>query len=272
MAKTKNDSIVRWDEELAKEAMAAAAMEANTGGVKFISVRGGVLTWNDAPVPGNAMAVVILDHVMENVYYTSEFDPDNPSSPDCFAFGRDEATMEPHKVAKEAGTAQEGPCKGCPQNEWGSADKGRGKACRNVRRLGLISAGQLGPTGKLKLIDETDYYAKDGELAFFKVPVTSVKGFAGFVKQVASALKRPPHGIVTKLSVQPDPKSQFKVVFEPIMELPNSLMSSIMKRREEVKGLIEQAYAPRNEDEAPKQKGKAKGRQVKGAKGAQPRY
>lgn len=266
------DKLAKWDDQLAAEAQAAAAMEANSGGVRFLSVRGGVLTWNDAPVPGNQMAVVILDTIFENVMYTEEFDADSPSSPDCFAFGRDEASMEPHKVAKEAGTAEEGPCKGCEKNEWGSADKGRGKACRNVRRLGLISAGQLGPTGKLKLIDEPDYYGKDGELAFFKVPVTSVKGFAGFVKQVASALRLPPHGIVTKMSVQPDPKTQFKVVFEPIQEVPKSLIPSIMKRRDEVKGIIDQPYAPREEASERPAKGKAKGKAARGSAGARPRY
>lgn len=254
---SETSSIVRWDEELAKEAQAAAQMEANTGGGKFISVRGGVLQWNGAPVPGNKMAVIILDHIFENVMYTEEFDADAPSSPDCFAFGRDEKQMGPHQVAVDAGTAQEGPCHSCPKNVFGSADKGRGKACRNTRRMALISAGAFGPGDKFKLVDDPEYYEK-GELAFFKVPVTSVNGFAAYVKQVAAALKRPPHGIVTRLTVQPDPKSQFKVVFEPMMNLPDKLMRTIMSRRDEVKGSIDFPYQSKT-DEQPKAapKGKA---------------
>lgn len=255
-------SIVKWDEELAKEADIAASMEANTGGGKFISVKSGVLTWNDAPIPGNKMPVIILDHIFENVLYTSEYDADSPSGPDCFAFGRDEKALEPHKVAVDAGTAKEGPCSECPMNVFGSADTGRGKACRNTRRLGIIPAGSFGPGDKFKLITELEYYEKS-EVGFFKLPVTSVKGFAGYVKQVAAALKRPPHGIVTRMTVVPDPKSQFKVVFEPMQNVPDSLMGAIMKRREEVKGTIDFPYTPASDEQkvAPK-KGAAKGKKA----------
>lgn len=261
--KAAGSSIVKWDAEMAKDAEVAAQMEANTGGGKFLSVKGGVLTWNDAPVPGNKMPIIILDHIFENVHYEGDYDADNPTSPTCFAFGRDEKTMEPHSVPKEAGTSEEGPCVSCPMNVFGSADKGKGKACKNTRRLGLISAGAFDAKDKFKLITEPSYYEKDGEIGFFKVPVTSIKGFGGFVKQVASALKRPPHGIITRVSVVPDPKSQFKVVFEPMQNVPDNLMSAIMKRRDEVKGLIDFPYQAAGEDEpkakAPKKGGK-KGR------------
>lgn len=260
--KEAGSSIVRWEEEMAKDAQTAAAMEANTGGGKFLSVKGGILTWNGAPVPNNKLPVIVLDHVMENVMYEGEYDPESPSSPACFAFGRDEKTMEPHQVVVDAKTGQEGPCHSCPMNVFGSADKGRGKACKNTRRLGLISAGAFGPGDKFKLITDPEYYEKS-ETAFFKLPVTSVNGFAGFVKQVASALKRPPHGIISRLSIVPDAKSQFKVVFEPMQNVPDALMSAVMKRREEIKGLIEFPYSAGGEDKpaaaAPKGKGK-KGR------------
>ena len=253
---SETSSIVRWDEELAKEAQTAAAMEANTGGGKFLSVKGGVMQWNDSPVPGNKMAAIIVDHIFENVMYTEEYDADSPSAPACFAFGRDEKSMGPHQVVVDAGTAQEGPCSSCPMNVFGSADKGKGKACRNTRRLALIPAGQFGPGDKFKLIDDPEYYEKS-DVAFFKIPVTSVKGFAAYVKQVAAALKRPPVGIVTRISVQPDPKTQFKVVFEAMSNVPDKLMSVIMKRREEVKGTIDFPYSMGSGgDEAPK--GKAK--------------
>jgi hypothetical protein len=80
-----------------------------------------------------------------------------------------------------------------------------------------------------------------------KLPVTSVKGFAGFVKQTASVLRRPPHGLVTKIKVVPDGKDQFKVLFEAIENIPNDLMGAIMKRREEVSAVIDFPYQPREE-------------------------
>ena len=242
MAKEKKQTtaLANWDEELAKQAQVAADMEAGTAGGQFFSLRGGQLTFNDAPLPGNQMAVVVLDGVMENVYYEGKFDPDDISGPACYAFGRDEKTMKPHEavVAKQHET-----CLGCPQNEWGSADTGRGKACANRRRLALISAGTFNTgTGKFEPTLEPEHYAT-AQIAYLKLPVTSVKGYAAMVKQVAAALKRPPHGVFMKFKVVSDPKSQFRVLVEPIQAVPNELLGVIMQRHEEAKSGIEFPYA-----------------------------
>lgn len=254
-SKKTGSAIVKWDEQLAKEAEVAAAQEANTGGGRFISIRGGVLTVAGAPVPGNAMAVVIADSVFENAAYEGDFDADNVKSPVCFAFGRDEKTMTPHELSQDKKNED---CASCLLNRFGSAEKGRGKACKNIRRLGLLSAGTLN-NGKFKLY-EPDYWDK-AEPMYFKLPVTSVQGYAAYVKQVAAALQRPPHGIVSKLSLQPDPKSQFKVVIEPLIKLPDNLMPAIMAKRESIKKDIEFPYQPAAEDEAPR--GRAKGKKSK---------
>lgn len=249
---SKSNALVKWDEELAKQAEVAAGMEANTGGGQFFSLRSGILSWQDAPLPNNQMAVVILDSILENVFYEGKYDPDTPQSPTCFAFGREEKTLAPHTIVIEAGNAQcgaSGLCDGCEMNEWGSSDVGRGKACRNTRRLAMIPAGTFNQAGKFELIDDEEHFASTA-IGFMKLPVTSVKGYASFVKQVAGALRRPPFGIVTKVKVVPDPKSQFKVVFEPIMNLPDELMSAIMQRHEEAKSTIDFPYQP-NDEEAP---------------------
>ena len=250
---SKSTALVKWDEELAKQAEIAAGMEANTGGGQFFSTKGGILSWQDAPLPGNQMAVVILDSVLENVFYEGRYDPDVPQGPTCFAFGRDEKELAPHKIVIEAGNEQcgaSGLCAGCPMNEFGTAEVGKGKACRNTRRLGMIPAGTFNAAGKFELNEDLEHY-ENTAVGFMKLPVTSVKGYASFVKQVAGALRRPPFGIVTKVKVVPDPKSQFKVVFEPIMNLPDELMGAIMKRHEEVKSTIDFPYQPAEEETAP---------------------
>lgn len=249
----KSTALVKWDEELAKQAEVAAGMEANTGGGQFFSLKSGILSWQDAPLPNNQMAVVILDSVLENVFYEGKYDPDTPQGPVCFAFGREEKTLAPHQIVIDAGNQQcgtSGLCAGCEMNEWGSSDVGRGKACRNTRRLALIPAGTFNQAGKFELFDDEEHFASTA-IGFMKLPVTSVKGYASFVKQVAGALKRPPFGIVTKVKVIPDPKSQFKVVFEPIMNLPDELMGAIMQRHEEAKSTIDFPYQPNDEEQAP---------------------
>lgn len=256
MAKAKaGKSLVRWDEQLAKDAEVASAMEANAGGGQFFSTKGGVLTWQDAPMPNNQMAVIIVDHIFETVYYAEEYDASNPQAPDAFAFARREEDLEWHKdsIAPYAGT----PVKGSDICEWGSADKGRGKAAKETRRLAMIPAGQFNAAGKFELINDEEHYATT-PVGYMRLPITSVKGFAGFVKQVAGALRRPPHGIITKVKLVPDPKNQFLVLFEPIVNVPDALMGAVMKRREEVMPIIDFPYQPREEGEKTTKKGPAK--------------
>lgn len=254
-AKTvKSTAIVRWDEELAKQAEASAAMEASAGGGAFFSLKSGVLSWQDAPLPGNQMAVIILDHIFETTYYEGDYDSDNPQPPTAFAFGRDEKSLTWH-----ANSASEFAGKLCSDSEvcqWGTAEKGRGKAAKETRRLALIPAGTFDASGKFKLLDDVDHY-ENTTIGFMKLPVTSVKGYAGFVKQIAGTLRRPPHGIITKVRVQPDPKSQFKVIFEPLVNVPDELMGLVMKRREEAMSTIDSPYQPR-EEESEQPKGKSK--------------
>lgn len=233
MARTKNPGtdIINWEEELARQADVAAGMEAHTGGGQFFSVRGGMLQFDGAPLPGNQACVVIVDSVFENVFYEGAYDPDSPQAPTCFAFGRDEEEMAPSEVVDKTPEfkPQSDRCRGCPQNEFGTARVGKGKACRNTRRLALIPAGSYDSKGNLTIFDDEEHFRKT-PLAFMKLPVTSVKGYATFVKQVAGALRRPPHGIITRVFVQPDAKTQFKVLFEALQLVPNELMGAVMQR------------------------------------------
>ena len=257
---TTSTAVTKWEEELAKQADVASAMEANAGGGQFFSLKSGILSWQDAPLPGNQMAVIIVDGILENVFYEGEYDPDTPQGPTCFAFGREEKTIEPHELVVEAGNAQADQCHGCPMNEWGTADKGKGKACRNSRRLAMIPAGNFDAAGKFVMFDDADHFAST-PIAVLKLPVTSVKGYAGFVKQVAGALRRPPHGIITRVKVVPDPKSQFKVLFEPIMNVPDEYMSIVMQRHEEGKSTIDFPYQPFDAEAAPAPKAKSRAAQ-----------
>jgi len=247
--KSASTAVAKWDEELARQAAAAAAVEESTATGTFFSLKGGILSFNDAPVPGNEMAVIILDGVLENVYYEGAYDPDSVQGPKCFAFGREEKEMKPHTIVIESDNSMSDKCAGCEMNEWGSADTGRGKACRNSRRLAMIPAGNFNDKGKLEVFDDEAF--ESSAIGFMKLPVTSVKGYAAFVKQVSAALKRPPFAVFTKVKVVPDPSSQFKVLFEPMSQVPDELLGTIFSRVEEAKLSIESPYPAFEEQEAP---------------------
>lgn len=233
--------VANWDEELAKAAVAASTMEQNTGGGQFFSLKSGQLSFNGASFPNNEMAVIVLDHVYENIFYEGKYDPNNLTPPTCFAFGRDDG-MRPHDTVFEHNQEQNDVCKGCPQNQWGTADTGRGKACRNSRRLALIPGGGFNlKTGVFEPIEE-EKEVKEPSIAYLKLPVTSVNPFGAYVKQIASMLSRPPLGVFTRIKLVPDPATQFKVTFEALDKVPNHLMAAVMKRANEAKSAIEFPY------------------------------
>lgn len=237
-----NSAIMNWDDELMKEAQEASAKEKAPG--SFISFKAGQISLGGAAVPGNKVEVIVVDNIFENVYYAGKYDPDEPKPPTCYAFGRDEEELSPHDKSHEK---QHDQCKGCPLNEYGSADQGKGKACKNTRRLAIISTNGLDAAA---IADAEVYYAK--------LPVTSTKNWAFYVKGVAANYNRPPWAMKTEMSTQPDPKSQFKVVFRPTDPVDNKVLGALKTKREEVMQAIEFPYGDMPEEKQEQPKGKKK--------------
>jgi hypothetical protein len=255
-------AVVDWEKEMERQAAVAAAMEAGAAAGQFFSMKAGVLSWNGAKMKDNRMGVIIVDHVLENVLYEGDYDPDEIRAPTCFAFGRDDKSIAPHEDVVTAGQAQHEQCKGCPMNEFGSADTGRGKACKNSRRLALISAGQFNAKGGFDMIKEAAHY-QTTPLAYMKLPVTSVKPFAGFVQSVANAMKRPPWGVVANIYLEPDADTQFKVVVEALQPVPANLLPIIAARNQEASKVIEFPYSLEQGEKKPARPARGGGKYTK---------
>jgi hypothetical protein len=238
--------VVNWAEQLAAMAIETAAAEVVTG--KFISFRSGQMTYQDAPVPNNELPVVIIDSIFENHLYAEAYDPNNISSPICFAFGRTEAEMKPHEKSK---VPQAPTCAECKNLQWGSDPKGgRGKACKQIRRLAMIPADALKTPDKLPT----------APIAFARIPVMSVTSWGGYVQQVA-AQKLPPLAVVTKMYLKPDPKSQFKVYFEMMARITDGdLLSKLVDLSNNAKKTIDFPYEPPQEEDQQTTAQKAKAR------------
>lgn len=244
--------VVDWEKEMEAQAKVAAGVVANIGGnVPQFSIRAGVLSIDDQQVPNNHMAVVILDSILENTFYEGKWDPDNPSPPTCFALGRDDGSMAPHPSVVERGQAQHETCRGCPMNAFGTAELGKGKACKNRVRLMVVKAGELDANGRLTDIYKDPEHFASAPATKFSVPPTSIGAYATYVKTVANALKVPPHGVLTKIAVRPDPKVQVRVSFDPLQKAATDLFPALMKRNAEVKPIIEVGYNLDVEEAAP---------------------
>lgn len=268
-AKKTGTEIANYDEELAALARGQVESEntAGSGGGRFFSTRAGVLSYEDAQLPGNQMVGIILDGIMENIYYEGKFDPDNRQPPTCFGFGRDAEAITVHEnVFKfpDAFSPQCGPeggqpenpeylCHECPMNQWGTAETGRGKACQNRRRLAIIPGGSYTPVGRgggfdLHLFEDVEDFAK-ADIAYMKLPVMSVKGYASYLKQISEQFQRPLFAVFTRIYLEPDPKSQFRVRFELIEPVPNELIPTLLARHKQAQKEIEFAYTPFTEDD-----------------------
>lgn len=253
--KAASTALIPWEQEMAATAKVQAKAEKVDTYNKSIGCRGGLLTIDGAAVPGNALDVVILLAVHENKWYSQGFDPDNPVIPDCYAFGDPNneedpgADMVPHEQAPDK---QADACDGCPLNEWGSAEKGRGKACKNVRRLVCMDASELEGTPK---------EIAAAEMRTLTLPVTSVANWGKYMESVADDTSRPSWGVVTTVSARPHPKKQFEVTFEfkELVQFSQESYDALKKKLADLKKNVVQPYVQFEPEEKPvKPVGRAK--------------
>lgn len=226
--------------------------------LKYISTAAGTFTYEKQPIPNNALAVIILDYINENVLYRKKYNPDDPSPPNCFAFGRGKALMRPHdeaieKVAENCGSCNLAKFGSAKEIEWKKSAMGCG--CNMKRRLAIISVGEVLKDGKVKLNSDQ---IELSEICFLTVPVTSATIFDGYSSHITKVRKPnvPLSLVATKIGLVPDPKTMWKMTFHEIKmgvdmygaEHPVSLldevsMAKIEARQEEARALIETPYS-----------------------------
>lgn len=207
--------------ELAEEAKADAARERPA--ISKISLKGGVMSYGGTPMPGNKVECVIVAAAFRNSYYAGRYDANNIVNPNCFSLSQSDEGMAPHENVSEPEAEV---CKGCPRDEWGSdPNGGRGKACKQGRRLVIIPANAL---------DDGADKVLTAELALLDLPVTSVKNYSQFVNTLAVSAGVPAWVAVCQISVVPDAKSQFKVLFQAMRIIPTmDLLDAVKSRRNE---------------------------------------
>lgn len=225
--------------KLAAQAKDASAKERPS--ISRISLKSGVMSYGGTPMPGNKMEAVVMAASFRNVWYAGRYDPNNIVNPNCFALGEDDDNLAPHPNVSEPVHPT---CKGCPKNEWASdPNGGRGKACKQTRRLVLIPGSAV------------DKGAEDiitAEMAVMDIPVTSVRHYSSFVNALAASANVPPYAAVAEISVVPDAKTQFRVGFRPMRVLPTmDLLEAVQKKLPDALRLSLEPYEETNNAAAP---------------------
>ncbi len=129
---------------------------------------------------------VIVAFVSHNAYYEGDFNRDNIVPPNCFALG---VVKNDDLSASLASPDPQNPdgdneCKTCWANQWKSAAKGNGKACKNGIKLAVLCS--------------------DGEVRPMNLSSTALKPFGEYVREVAQAFGIAPYGVLTEFSFAND--------------------------------------------------------------------
>lgn len=252
MAKSKKTgtALVKWEEELAGFAETTAA-GITVGEGKFISFKGGRMSFGGADIPDDEFNGIIVGWTHHNAYYDPniDYDPENPQSPICYAFGQDEDEMSPHADSKEPQCAS---CKDCEFSKFESAARGKGKACKNTFRLAIIAESDLEDV-------------ENAEVVYLSVPPTSLKNFGNYLAKDLKALKRPHWFVKTLVSRVPDDKTQFRVTFKHVENIEDGELYEPLKAlwTKTMEG-IEFPYQEREAAEPKRQVSKGKPAAAKG--------
>jgi len=229
VAAPKQTGVVSWQDELTALTVATAEAEKPSG--NWVSFKGGVLTIGGNPMKGNRVEAIIIHSVFENQWYKEKYDANNPTSPHCYAIGETDDDLKPHP---DSLTPQAATCAGCPKNEWKSdPNGGKGKACKNVRRLAMIAAPDAG----------TPENVQKAEVAVAKLPVTSVKNWSTYASQIASVLKLPPLAVRTEMILEPDAKTQYQVNFQLVDKIEDgAIIQALLNKRRDTTDMIMTGY------------------------------
>lgn len=179
VAKTNED----WEKQLAADAKEEYGEESKVSGgsISTISTRDKRFSLGDDDL-GTEIDVVVADSAFEHAYYDRPYDENNPTPPACFAVGKVEKDMKPHPDSPKP---QNVDCHTCPLNEFESALVGKGKACKNKRRLALFAFGDDGLSTE--------------QLVILPIAPTGLKNYAVYAKGVAAKFKRPTYSVVTTM-------------------------------------------------------------------------
>lgn len=116
---------------------------------------------------------VIVDHHPVNAYWADKYAGAN-NPPDC-------SSMD-GKVGLDA-DGNRVPCNSCQFNQWGSADDGRGKACKNMHRVYILREGEMLPL-------------------LLTLPPTSLKNLSDYIALRVVSKGMRSYGVVTKVSLK----------------------------------------------------------------------
>lgn len=232
--KTTSTALVPWTEKFSKYAKETKEQTKNigTGGIGIRFGRGSI-SIGDAPVKGGKLECVIIGSCALNKWYDADYDPTDKQPPDCYAFSviSDDPEMAPHAAAAHK---QSDKCADCEKNQFGTAKVGRGKACANTIRLGVLTA---------KDAEDADGI-NAAELATGGISPTNLTHYKKYTDLLEEEYGRPPWAVVTEIASYDDPKTQIRLEFKMVSLIEDDdVLQALEKRFLKIQDVLQKPFA-----------------------------
>jgi hypothetical protein len=227
----------------------AEVREEEAPNLATVSLASGIMSIDDMAVPNNNLDVIIVAVGTERTFYNRPYDADDRSPPECYAqkVGNDDTfnpTMEPASNVPEPVSDS---CATCPMAKLGSADTGRGPACKTRRKLICAPAS---------VTQNPESLGKS--LVMINVPPTSGKAFSQHLIKLAAA-GVPPEFAVTNISYGPDKKTMFAMKFDAVENIEDdNVLGTIVGKLPEFEPMLTREYSYEEEEKAPAENKKRK--------------
>lgn len=236
-----------WELELADAARAARANE--QAGVTRIVHKNNQILIDGKPVKDNKLRLIIIAYSFSKAYYEDTYTPGKVATPVCYAFAsplEGEKVMKPHEAAPHK---QCGQCVGCEHNRFGTALQGRGKRCKDERRV-------------LCIVEASDPDSiKKSEVRMLSVPPSSLKNWGAYLDAIKDlSPSGSPSTVVTELSTEAR-EAAYALTFKPIARLNADQGRAVIARGKAESDKLYQAWpeiTPDAEEAAPARSEKAR--------------
>jgi hypothetical protein len=233
---TGKNEVVSWQDMMATEAKEVAKTERPAVG--RISLQSGIMAYEGTPVPDNEMTCIVAAVIEEQVYYDQPYEAGVVNPPACFAYGEPGSGLRAHEAVPDRDWEHWGHCDACIMNQWRKPPK-KGKPCGNRRKLAILPG------------DITAEEMTAAEIAVLSLPVMSVKNWGTYVNILSAQHQATCWGVMTKVMVRPDARSQFRVHFEFVALLDEAIIGAVHSKIDLCKATLAVPYdlSPKEETE-----------------------
>lgn len=208
-------------DKLRAQAAATAGMTQPPSGIKIQVTQDKKFKLPNGETVTELVACIVDFRTVHN-FYEGNYDPKNIVPPVCFAVGPNPKIMAP---VEDSPQLQAENCQVCPQNQFGSATSGNGKACKNGRRLALLP-----PTDDGADVDaEADMWLLD-------VSPTALRAWDGYVQGLSRTHQMPPKAFLTTISFN-EAQTYPQLAFSDPVAIDS--VGAVMEREEEAAEMLE---------------------------------